>query len=331
MKSLKIDGKIRRALHEDLVAWHRKHQRDLPWRRNRDPYAVTVSEFMLQQTQVSTVIPYFERWMKQFPSWNKLAQADEKMVLKAWEGLGYYTRARNLHRLAQWVDQQGNGELPHNLDRLQELPGVGAYTAGAIASFALKLRAPLLDGNVIRVFSRLLAYSEDVTTGPARKALWEIAQELLPEKDFADYNEGLMELGALVCTPRNPQCLICPLQPACRAPNPENFPVKTKRVIERKEETIALIESKQRWWCVPVGEKGRLAGFWSFPYFSKETMRDKGEVTRFSYGITKYRVELTARKASWKSKPEGSGKWLSLEEIRKLPFPSAHRRLFPYL
>ncbi len=324
-----------RAFHRDLAAWFARAGRDLPWRRTGDPYAIALSEFMLQQTQVVTVLPYYHRWLRLFPDWAALAAAPTEAVLKAWEGLGYYTRARNFHRLAQAVAASPEGELPATVEGLRALPGIGPYTAGAIASLAFGQRAALIDGNVIRVFTRVFGIGEDVAGKEMQARLWALAEGLLPgAAACAVHNSALMELGALICTPRNPGCLLCPVAAVCEARRlgtPERFPVKGKKTVERREEEIALIEKKGRYWCVPGPARGRLAGFWRFPDFDAAAMRGGGAVAEFDYSITRYRVRMRGRRASFlKGEPE-AGRWCSPEEMEALPMPSAHRKMRGYL
>jgi A/G-specific adenine glycosylase len=331
MTEIQIEPKMRRAFHGPLAAWFQKHKRDLPWRTDRTPYRVTVSEFMLQQTQVSTVLPYYARWMKQFPSWSTLARANETEVIKAWEGLGYYTRARNLHRLAQAVVERG-GELPADVASLRSLPGIGPYTAGAISSLAFEQKAALVDGNVIRVLARVFHITEDVSQPRVQKAFWALAEGLLPEKHCGAHNESLMELGAMLCTPHNPQCLLCPLQPVCQSPDPDALPVKKRTAIVESEETLAILHQGESLWCEPpAGGRQRLGSFWKLPLFDPSQMSQGDEITRFTYGITKYRVRLTAVNATWKKKPSATGQWVTPEEITRHAFPAAHRKVLKFL
>jgi A/G-specific adenine glycosylase len=200
-----------------LLDWWDDGHADLPWRETRDPYAIWVAEIMLQQTQVATVVPYFERWMAHFPKVEDLAAASISEVLKIWEGLGYYSRARNLHAAAQTIVNDYGGRLPEDVADLRKLKGVGRYTAGAIASIAYDRPAPVLDGNVIRVFSRLLDLQEDVTKTQTRNYLWQVAADLVPEYRAGDYNQALMELGQTICLPAKPHCHLCPISRCCRA------------------------------------------------------------------------------------------------------------------
>jgi A/G-specific adenine glycosylase len=205
------------ALAERVIAFFRRRQRDLPWRRSRDPYAIWVSEIMLQQTRIETAIPYFERWMERFPTALALAGADAEDVLAAWSGLGYYSRARNLHRAATVLARDRGGALPETATELAKLPGIGRYTAGAIASQAFGRSEPVVDGNVARVLARLYGFELDVKSSGGARGLWEIAAALVPARSPGDFNQGLMELGQTICTPRKPRCGDCPLASACRA------------------------------------------------------------------------------------------------------------------
>jgi len=200
-----------------LLSWYRQHGRTLPWRGHPDPYAVWISEIMLQQTRVEAVIPYFEKWMRLFPTVRDLAEASEQEVLNAWEGLGYYSRARNLHRAAKIVVEQHTGELPRDLKELRTLPGVGRYTVGAIASIAFNMDEPTLDGNLRRVFARLFDVGEPADSSNGEKILWGLASEHLPKGQAGDYNQALMDLGATICSPKNPRCPICPLMEICKS------------------------------------------------------------------------------------------------------------------
>lgn len=205
-----------RHLPEKLLNWYDKNARSLPWRSDPTPYKVWVSEIMLQQTQVETVIPYFERFMQRFPDLASLAEAEESEVLQHWEGLGYYSRARNLHKAARVILNDYDGQIPADTTALKSLPGIGAYTAGAIASIAFGAAEPALDANIRRVTIRLLDLHEPPGSKTDRK-LWEFARQILPSWRIGDYNQALMDLGSAVCTPNNPQCEICPLQVECLA------------------------------------------------------------------------------------------------------------------
>ena len=200
-----------------LLDWWDAGHAALPWRRTREPYAIWVAEVMLQQTQIATVIPYYERWMAQFPTVADVAAVPLAQVLKAWEGLGYYSRARHLHAAAHQIMQEHGGKMPQTVAGLQRLPGIGRYTAGAIASIAFGERAPVLDGNVTRTLTRLFDIADDVTQTATKRQLWALAERLVPAKRPGDYNQALMELGQTICTPANPGCLLCPLRHHCAA------------------------------------------------------------------------------------------------------------------
>src|SRR3989338_5820576 len=200
-----------------LMRWFEKNQRRISWRENGTPYRIFVVEIMLQQTQIKTVIPYYERWLKTFPTIKALAEAPLDRVLKQWEGLGYYTRARNLHKAAQIIVNQFGGKIPDDIATLETLPGIGRYTAGAIASIAYQKQVPLVDGNVARVFSRIFYLKGDFSKPDSLKQLYTLAERLVPKRKPGIFNQALMELGSLVCIPEMPRCVVCPVQALCRA------------------------------------------------------------------------------------------------------------------
>lgn len=215
----------------DLLNWYDQNKRDLPWRRERDPYRIWVSEIMLQQTKVDTVIPYYERFMSLFPTLDALADAEEETVLKAWEGLGYYSRARNLHQAVKEVKETYNSKVP-DTEEIHNLRGVGPYTAGAILSIAYGIPAPAVDGNVMRVLSRIFLIEDDIGKATTRKKFEALVNQIISTDKPSDFNQALMELGALICTPRSPSCLLCPVQSHCtgrEAGIHESLPVKMKK------------------------------------------------------------------------------------------------------
>ncbi len=324
-----LSSEVIHSFQVRLPVWYEKNKRDLPWRHTRDPYAIALSEFMLQQTQVVTATPYYQRWLKLFPTWRKLAEAPIESVLKAWEGLGYYQRARNLHKLAQAVAASPSGELPSTAEALLELPGIGPYTSRAIASFAFGESVGVLDGNVIRVLTRVFALTGNVADRAVQQQLWSLVEQLTPSRGADTYNQAIMEIGALVCLPRKPACLICPFNAVCLGKSdPERYPVKERTVTKVVVEKIAVIENKKRWWCVQSAASRRLAEFWRFPDLDERTMISGQELIRFKYTITNHRIELTALHAIWKKMPpSASGRWLTNEEIESLPFPAAHRKI----
>lgn len=323
----KIDAKIRRFFHRGLAAWYQTAQRDLPWRRNPEPYAVTVSEFMCQQTQIATVLPYFERWLAAFPDWKALAGAPESRVLKLWEGLGYYNRARNLQRLARVIDRDFSGSMPSDPAALLKLPGIGPYTAGAIASIAFGRRAAVLDGNVERVLTRVFDLDWNVSRPDSKRRLWQLAAALLPEEEAGNHNQALMELGALICSPRSPQCLLCPLKTICRSQNPESRPVKSRAVTTREYEQIALLQKPGKIWFLKPGRTGRWKGFYRLPLLDESTMQARVSLGRITYSITRYRVQSEIVAARWKRKAAPGGIWLTPSQTEKLALPAPHRKV----
>ena len=261
-----MDG---RRFAEDLLAWYDRAARSLPWRDSPDPYRVLVSEIMLQQTRVDTVIPYFQRFMERFPSIAALAGAPEQDVLKLWEGLGYYSRARNLQAAAREVESSYGGVLPDSAGEMKKLPGIGEYTAGAVASIAYGRAEPAVDGNVLRVFTRLYAMAEDVKAPATRRAVTQIAAQLLPHERAGAFNQALMELGAMVCIPKSPRCGECPVQAHCaaRAAGVQTeLPVRSARQTVREEYYGALLLRRGDAVCVNQRpRRGLLAGLWQLP------------------------------------------------------------------
>lgn len=268
------EEEIKRHFGNGLVEWYRRESRDLPWRRSRNPYHIWVSEIMLQQTRVETVIPYFHRFMERFPTVGDLAEAPEPDVLKAWEGLGYYSRARNLQAAAREVAERYGGEMPRDKASVSALKGVGPYTAGAIMSIAFDEPEPAVDGNVMRVLSRYFNLDDDIARPAVRVRLERLAKELIPEGEAASFNQALMELGAMVCTPRSPGCLACPVMEHCAgrlAGRERELPVKTKAkpprpvyrlaaLIEGTGPNEGLVLVRQR----PA--EGLLARLWELPH-----------------------------------------------------------------
>lgn len=257
------------SLQTRLLAWYHKNKRTLPWRGHPDAYAVWVSEIMLQQTRVETVVPYFERWMRSFPTVQALADASEREVLNAWEGLGYYSRARNLHKAAKAVVVEFGGEIPRDPETLRTLPGIGRYTAGAVASIAFDADEPALDGNLKRVYARLFDLEDPVDSPQGEKRLWEIAHENLPPGRAGDFNQALMDLGAAICLPRNPRCLLCPLMEICRARElgtQEVRPVrKPKKAAPEYVHAAGVIVRRGKVLLAQRPANGLLGGMWEFP------------------------------------------------------------------
>ena len=252
-----------------LLDWYRKSRRDLPWRRTRDPYAIWISEAMLQQTRVETVIPYYERFLARFPSVAALATADADDVMSAWAGLGYYSRARNLQAAARAIVERHAGALPADAEALRALPGIGRYTAGAVASIAFDRPEPVVDGNVARVLARLLEIRDDVKSRAVQERLWRAAADLARGPAPGDLNQALMELGARICTPRRPRCGECPLARPCRARrsgDPEALPRRAaRRDVPRVDAVAVLVVRRGRALFVRRPPAGLLGGLWELP------------------------------------------------------------------
>ncbi len=273
---------IRAGFAERVVTWQQSHgRRGLPWQDTRDPYRVWLSEVMLQQTQVQVVLGYYERFIARFPDVRALAAADLGDVLAAWSGLGYYSRARNLHRCAQVVVAELDGAFPATSALLETLPGIGRSTAAAIAAFCFGERVAILDGNVKRVLARVLAFEGDLAEARAERELWRAATELLPQRGVEPYTQGLMDLGATICLVRSPHCLLCPVAAECVAAQngtQTRYPVKSRRLVRTRRENVWL---ELRWkgavWLVEREARGVWAGLWSLPEF--DSLDAMGETT----------------------------------------------------
>ncbi|HEX4128955.1 MAG TPA: A/G-specific adenine glycosylase [Pirellulales bacterium] len=339
------DATWRAAFRRKLLAWYGRAARDLPWRRTSDPYAIWVSEIMLQQTQMATVIGYYERFLAALPSVFALAAAPEEQVLRLWEGLGYYRRARQLHRAAQVIVAQHGGELPRDVDTLRTLPGIGRYTAGAIASIAFDARAPILEANTLRLLARLLAYRGDVTETAGQRTLWEFAEALLPRRGAGRFNQALMELGSLVCTPQTPRCVDCPVRELCptfvQRLQAEIPAPRRKPLIEDVREVAVVV---RRGCKVLVGRKsgGRWDGLWDFPRFSISeaetadqlrtltglTVHLIGQLATLKHGVTRFRITLSCLEAEYRSGRCIAGwRWIDPTELHALPMPVTGRKL----
>jgi A/G-specific adenine glycosylase len=316
--------RFRRSLHR----WFRFRGRDLPWRRTRDPYAILVSEFMLQQTQVATVISYYHRWLDRFPDFAALARAKESDVLHAWQGLGYYARARHLHAAGKFVRENFGGELPADAARIAQLPGVGPYTAGAIASFAFDLPEPIVDANIARVFARLTNWQNPIDSRVGYAYLWETATALVPRRGARDYNSALMDLGATICLPRQPRCGECPVRSFCRADNPATLPIKRRKpgithlteshILARRGGRVLLEQSRDRW-----------RGMWILPRLT--TAPSRLPLLRLDFPFTHHRITLAVFARSAPSRPNEHQQWFPLPALKGLPVPSPHRRALAQL
>jgi A/G-specific adenine glycosylase len=255
---------------DDLISWFIEEQRELPWRQDQDPYKVWVSEIMLQQTRVDTVIPYFNRFIEWFPTIGDLANANEDKVLKAWEGLGYYSRVRNLHSAVKEVNEKYNGEVPNTPKEIADLKGVGPYTAGAILSIAYGIPEPAVDGNVMRVLSRILLIWEDIAKASSRKVFEKAVRQLISHDNPSAFNQALMELGALICTPTSPSCLLCPVRDHCQAFHEgvqTELPIKTKKSSQKSVQLAAVILKNEqgKFLIHKRPQSGLLANLWEFP------------------------------------------------------------------
>jgi A/G-specific adenine glycosylase len=344
-------------LHKSLLSWFDRHARVLPFRGAKDPYAIWLSEIMLQQTQVKTVIPYYERFLKKLPTIAALAAAKLDTVLKLWQGLGYYTRAKSLHKAAQTIVEKHNGVFPSDFDDILALPGIGRYTAGAIASIAFGLRKPVLDGNVIRVLCRLYAIKDNPADAKVREHLWTIAEELVPDKNCGDWNQSLMELGSEICTPKNPLCPSCPIQQFCLAhrDNLQNdLPIRKKEkktphytvvvAVTLNEQGKLLIDKRKPegflggMWELPGGKKKRGETFTQA--IEREVLEETGLTIRagkklcvIKHAYSHFSVTLHAylcRPISGKAKAITCDqvKWVKPHELNKFAFPAGTIKIF---
>lgn len=316
-----------RELRKALADWYSKSARDLPWRRDTSAYAVLVSEFMLQQTQVVTATAYFERWMLRFPNIQTLAYATEQEVLKEWQGLGYYSRARNLQNAAKQIVARYGGEVPSDPIELRSLPGVGPYSAGAVAAFAFDRPVAAVDANIARVIARLANLHIPIDSPAGSREIWRIATDLLPENEGGRiHTSSLMELGAMVCSPRLPQCLICPIQSLCRAEAPESLPVKSPRraTVALKEHAAWIVKGEQ---LLLEQQSGRRAGgLWKLPLID-QMLPDVPVLYEGVYPFTHHKITMTVQEADLPAQQTKDQKWFHLETVlREAPLTAGHRR-----
>ena len=351
------DGAWRRRFRRRLRTWYQGHARDLPWRRHGDPYPIWVSEIMLQQTQVATVGPYFERFLAAFPTIEALARAREHQVLRLWEGLGYYRRARQLHQAARRIVAEHGGRFPRDPEAVRRLPGIGRYTAGAILSIAFDAREPILEANTTRLFSRLLAFRGDPTSSEGSKRLWAMAEAVLPRREAGTFNQALMELGSEVCLARAPRCEACPVAALCAAraygleteiPCP-----KAKKAYEPRHEAAVIVRRRGRVLLLQCPEGGRWAGLWDFPRFEvhaeqpdavrrelvegvrRQTgvvVRPGGHLKTIRHGVTRFRITLDCYEAGYVSQCDGLAeppvmRWLRPGELGDYPLSTTGRKL----
>ena len=355
----RLDDHLFRAwVRRRLLTWFQRHARDLPWRKTRDPYAIWISEVMLQQTQVAAVIPYFERFLQAFPDVSALAQAEEHQVLRLWEGLGYYRRARALHQAARRLCAEHAGQVPNDPELLARLPGLGRYTVNAILSQAYERRLPILEANSRRVLCRLFGVRTDPAKQPTEQVLWDAAARLLPRSRIGAFNQALMELGALVCTAPSPACERCPLAHRCIAnqrhlQNEVPFKASSPRIEEVNEVAVAVWR-KRKVLLVQRPDDGRWAAMWELPRralaprqtheeVATALMSELGldaevgaELASLRHGVTRFRISLVCLEASYRSGAfrAGSyvtGRWVTPPQLAGYPLSRPQRRLAQFL
>jgi A/G-specific adenine glycosylase len=342
------------SLRNALIGWYRENQRELPWRKVSDPYPIWVSEAMLQQTQVATVLPYYHQFLKRFPNLPKLARADLQEVLKAWEGLGYYARARNLHKAAGIVIEQHQGNIPRNRQDFRKLPGVGDYIAAAVLSIAFNQPYSVVDGNVKRVLARLYVMKEPVNQSPAIKIFQQAAAELLDTREPGTFNQALMELGALICKPRNPLCPTCPVRTWCLAYQNDRiseFPRKLKKQAPPQYPiAVGVVFKNNRVLITRRKSDGLLGGLWEFPggkikrnekaetacirEIKEEvnlTVKVDSHLCRVKHAYTHFKIQLDVFCCSYISgrlKLNGpvDHRWIRLSQIDDYPLPKANHK-----
>lgn len=334
-----------------LLDWFAQAAREMPWRADKDPYRIWVSEIMLQQTQVNTVRPYFQAFMKRFPTVQSLAEAPQDIVLKHWEGLGYYSRARNLHKGAQYLVTEHQGQMPRSYSAVLKIPGIGPYTAGALLSIAFDLPVPAVDGNVVRVLSRLDAAPYSIESSSKRREIEARAQALIPAQ-AGDFNQALMELGALICTPKSPQCFRCPVQNECRAYQTERigeFPVKKKKSrVKAVQLWVALIQNErgESLFC-KQGKQGIFREMWCLPWIDKQNcdlqsfmeklpvQTDSGEhLAEISHTLTHRQLSLSVYRYRLQEESRTLPEpflWIDPENNANYAIPVAHQKVFRFL
>lgn len=314
---------------KNLLTWFRRDGKTYPWRETEDPWHILVSEIMLQQTTIPTVLARYSEWMHRFPSPLELAQATEEQALRSWEGLGYYRRVRSLQATARAVVEQYDGIFPRDKNLLMQLPGIGEYTAGAVLSFAFNIPAPIVDANVSRVIARLDNYRESVDSTPGKKYMWKRAEELVDRDDPRRFNSAIMELGQTYCKPQGPDCLLCPVRPFCSAENPDALPVKTPRpettrlvhhdIICINGETI-LMEKQE--------DGKRHEGMYRFPQRTEQETSSFPIVMKQNYSVTRYKITRFLHLVPPAGiRPEKGESFVSLDAIEDLPLASPDRKV----
>lgn len=342
-------------ISQPLLEWYAIYARQLPWRDHPDPYAIWISEIMLQQTRVETVVDYFTIWMQAFPDIETLANSSEQDVLRLWEGLGYYSRARNIHKTARILQSEYDGRLPADLQTLQKLPGIGRYTAAAITSIAFGMDQAALDGNIRRILSRIFDISLPIRTPAAEKLFWQLAEQNLPAGQAGDYNQALMDLGATICLPGKPRCLLCPLQPHClafeRGVQEQRPVIPEKKPVPHYIVTAAILQREQRFLLAQRPANGLLGGLWEFPggkqeenetlpdSLQREIMEELGcEVSvgahfgEYQHAYTHFRVTLHAFFCSLiKGEPQpieaSQLAWVPTERLSDYPMGKIDRKI----
>lgn len=332
-----------------LLSWFDRNRRDLPWREDkpRNPYHVWISEIMLQQTRTEAVKPYFNSWMERFPTIHDLAEADEAEVLHQWQGLGYYSRARNIHKAAREIEETYGGELPDNKEEVLSLPGIGSYTAGAILSMAYGKKEGAVDGNVLRVYARLYEVEEDILKSRGRKEIEKLVESTLPER-AGDFNEALMDLGAEICIPKNPRCQSCPLSLECCAllhGREKELPLRSAKKAPKEEQAACGLWVRDgRVLLHKRPPKGMLASMWEFPMAlasSSEGAREELEkmlqgktedsLWHYSHVFTHRIWHMNAYLIKGSRVPEGEYRWFTPEEYREIPLAGPHARLAAFV
>jgi A/G-specific adenine glycosylase len=350
-----LESSDRSAIRRLLLTWFDRHRRDVPWRFNRDPYRIWVAEVMLQQTTVAAVVPYFERFVARYPTLKDLASAKEQDVLRLWEGLGYYRRARHLHAAARILHKKFDSRIPNDPNVLATLPGFGRYTVNAVLSQAYDRPLPILEANSQRVFARLLAETGDLRRAETRTRLWDLATDLLPKERAGDFNQAVMELGALVCTPTHPECPTCPLRKYCQASRQgkqDEIPRKGPRLETAAEDEVAVVlrDGGKVFVVQRPADASRWPAMWEFPHQPVEFLeapRDAaqrllqrlgfegevtGELTTIRHAVTRFRITMTCLEAERRNgafRPDmyPHGRWQSVQALDRLPFSVPQRRL----